>query len=299
MQETEVQSGLDNKVTLDTEQTITGNKTFNNLIISSNGKWQNGFNWYNPDILGGTAPSNTVFYTINFRNSDDTRSGLVEHNVSSTNISTTKLVAISNVNNSTNCEMGVRVDDSNNAYTFAPTPSTSDNSTKIATTAFVKAQNYITSDDCARLKSCMVGQSGSSTTNPWYKVASVPCRSANWDPQITFLVEQTYNAHSFGILRLHLRSNGSSIWDTNACTIRWLVNSGFNTSQFVLVLPTTASSTAELWTSVPIGYTFRRFSVMSEGIRTAAYQNNWTLYNASSAGQAASITTSGTQIESS
>lgn len=181
----------------------------------------------------------------------------------------------------------------------APTAAVSTNNTQIATTAFVKNQNYITSNDYARLKSCMVMQSSSTSTNPWYKVCSVLCNVENWDPQITFLVEQTYGSHAFGILRLHLRTNGSKVLDPNVCTITWLINSGFATNEFVLVLPTAASSTAELWTSIPAAWVGRRFSVLSEGTRTDAYQNNWTLYNASSAGQAASITTSGTQIVSS
>lgn len=68
----------------------------------------------------------------------------------------------------------------------------------------------------------------------------------------------------------------------------------------MVIIPTTAaSSTAELWTSIPTAWVGKRFSVLSEGTRTDAYQNNWTLYNASSAGQSASITTSGTQIVSS
>lgn len=181
----------------------------------------------------------------------------------------------------------------------APTAAVSTNNTQIATTAYVKNQNYITSNDYARLKSCMVMQSSSTSTNPWYKVCSVLCNGVNWDPQITFLVEETYGSHNFGILRLHLRTNGNKILDTNASTIKWLINSGFTTNQFVLVLPTASSSTAELWTSIPAAWVGRRFSVLSEGTRTDAYQNNWTLYNASSAGQAASITTSGTQIVSS
>lgn len=146
-------------------------------------------------------------------------------------------------------------------------------------------------------RSCMVGQSGSSTTNPWYKVATIACTTANWDPQITFLVEQTYYQHNFGILRIHIRTNGSKVIDTSATTIKWLVNYGFTVGDFVLACPTAASSTAELWTKIGGGYIFRRFVVLSEGTRTDTSMI-WTLLNASSAGQAASITTSGTQITS-
>ena len=276
----------------------------------------------------------------------------------------------------------------NGVYTTAPTPATSDNSTQIATTAFVKAQGYSTTDSKTNMvvssasgtfpmlfvptnnatatinsgqtyfgtgikanpststiiastfsgslsgnatsatafsaakavtltgavtgtvsstagwsvptiwRSCMVGQSGSGTSNPWYKVATIACTTANWDPQITFLVEQTYNTHCIGILRVHIRTGSTKVIDTNVTTIKWLLNSGFTAADFVLVCPTAASSTAELWTKIALGYTYRRFVVLSEGTRTDTSMR-WTLLNASSAGQAASITTSGTQKASS
>ena len=144
-----------------------------------------------------------------------------------------------------------------------------------------------------------VGQNSHTTTNPWYKVCSVLCNVENWDPQITFLVEQTYYTHAFGILRIHLRTNSSKVLDPNVCTIKWLINSEFAVDQFVLVLPTEASSTAELWTNIPYAWTGRRFSVLSEGNRIDAYKKIWQLYETRSPGQAASITTSGTQIVSS
>jgi hypothetical protein len=46
-------------------------------------------------------------------------------------------------NTDTNAQIGVGFDGSGNWFTYAPTPATSDASTKIATTAFVKAQGYI------------------------------------------------------------------------------------------------------------------------------------------------------------
>ena len=47
--------------------------------------------------------------------------------------------------NGDNASVRVGYDASGNAYTYAPTPATADNSTQIATTAFVKAQGYLTS----------------------------------------------------------------------------------------------------------------------------------------------------------
>ena len=147
-------------------------------------------------------------------------------------------------------------------------------------------------------RSCLVGQSGSSATNPWYKFATIACTTANWDPQITFLVESTYSLFAVGILTAHIRTNGSKVIDTNASKLKWIVNFGFTVADFVLVCPTAASSTAELWVKIGGGYQYRRFTVLSEGTRTDT-SIRWTLLNAASAGQAASITTSGTQIVSS
>ena len=146
-------------------------------------------------------------------------------------------------------------------------------------------------------RSCMVGQSGSSTTNPWYKVASISLPDANSDSIIDFLVEDTYSSHKYGILKVHIRTDGNKVVQTSATELSWLIHTGFTLSDFVLVCPTTASPKCELWTRVATGYMKRRFVVISEGDRN--YTNTkWELFNSSSAGQAASITTAGTQIVS-
>lgn len=146
-------------------------------------------------------------------------------------------------------------------------------------------------------RSCMVGQSGSSTTNPWYKVASISLPEANSDSIIDFLVEDTYSSHKYGILKVHIRTDGNKVVQTSATELSWLIHTGFTLSDFVLVCPTTAAPKCELWTRVATGYMKRRFVVISEGDRN--YTNTkWELFNASSAGQAASITTAGTQIVS-
>lgn len=147
-------------------------------------------------------------------------------------------------------------------------------------------------------RSCMIGQSSSTTTNLWYKVATYTSTVANDDGEITFLVEDTYNSRNYGILKAHLRTNGSKIRSVNECYLHWLVCGAYNLSDFVFVVPTTASPTVELWTKIEAGYTYRRFTVLSEGNRTATQTNKWTLLDASSAGQNDSITTTGEQIVS-
>ena len=146
-------------------------------------------------------------------------------------------------------------------------------------------------------RSCMVGQSTSTATNPWYKVATIAVTTANDDIIADFLVDDTYNSHKYGILKLHIRTDGSKIVTTGATELSWLCHTGYVLDNFVLVCPTTASPTCELWTKVDLGWMFRRFTVLSEGSRTAT-SIRLTLLNASSAGQKASISTAGTQIKS-
>lgn len=146
-------------------------------------------------------------------------------------------------------------------------------------------------------RSCMVGQSGSSTTNPWYKVASISLPEANSDSIIDFLVEDTYSSHTYGILKVHIRTDGNKVVQTSATELSWLIHTGFTLSDFVLVCPTTSASKCELWTRIATGWMKRRFVVISEGDRNYTH-TKWELFNASSAGQAASITTAGTQIVS-
>lgn len=143
-------------------------------------------------------------------------------------------------------------------------------------------------------RSCLVGQSGSTTTNPWYKFASFTVNTANDDIEAVFLVDSTYATHWSGILRAHVRTNGDKTITVGNCTLAWLVHTGFTPADFVMVIPTAASGTVELWTKIATAWRFVRFTVLSEGSRTTT-NARWTLYNASSAGQQASIPTAGTQ----
>lgn len=146
---------------------------------------------------------------------------------------------------------------------------------------------------------CIAGQSGSSYTNPWYKVATVNLDINNHDSRITFLVENTYGSHASGILHIHIRTDDDKkVQFYGATEVYWLVNHGFTLSDFVLVCPTTASPTCELWTNIDQAYMFRSFTVLSEGNRYDQV-NEWTLLNSHMEGQSASITTIGTQIISS
>ena len=105
-----------------------------------------------PDIVKGTNPSEIKFWTLancdkNGVDYANNMLGVVETSLIANGIVSTYMRAIKNEAGSTaNGTLGIAYDTTNNyAYTFAPTPATADNTTKIATTAFVKAQGYLTS----------------------------------------------------------------------------------------------------------------------------------------------------------
>jgi len=129
---------LSDYVTLDTVQSITNKKSFSHVIINSDGSWQNGFKFINPKLTTEDPPSSSAFNTINYYGANNIRTGCVENYVSTTNDTFTKLVAIQHSSSASgSCELGVKVLADGTKQTFAPTPATADNSTQIATTAFV------------------------------------------------------------------------------------------------------------------------------------------------------------------
>ena len=105
----------------------------------------------NTNVTKGTAPSGNQYWGIDFYGSDmdnyNKRIGMLETTLDSNNVATTAIRAYNCTTNTNtgNCSITVNVDDSGNAYTSAPTPAAGDNSTKIATTAFVntKAGKYL------------------------------------------------------------------------------------------------------------------------------------------------------------
>lgn len=93
-------------------------------------------------ITKGTTNATTYRGTVewygNTRSQWKDRLGMLEFSVTS-NKSTAQLVAynVTTAENTNTCAIGATVDASGNAATFAPTPAAGDNSTKIATTAWV------------------------------------------------------------------------------------------------------------------------------------------------------------------
>lgn len=153
----------------------------------------------------------------------------------------------------------------------------------------------------------LVGQSGSTSTNPWYKFASADLTVGNTDYDIIFAVRQTYyKINDVGILKAHVRADSTIKYAISS--FGWLsVSSSINPSDFVLAYKNTTVTNAdnttsnvlkvELWVKCSTPYAMWHFDVISEGSRVSN-NNFWSLYTTMSAGSQASIPSDYTQIES-
>lgn len=141
---------------------------------------------------------------------------------------------------------------------------------------------------------CVVGLSGNDITKPWFKVASCQLTGKHKDATINFLVENIFGTRLVGILNIHIRTGESITFTNDECNIQWLANPGFTLSDFVLVLPTDTSPTAELWTRVYSTWGCRNFLVLSEGTANSN-EKVWTLYPSYVEQSNSDITTVGTR----
>ena len=157
-------------------------------------------------------------------------------------------------------------------------------------------QNKIVSaalDTKRPLRQCIVGQSGSTITNPYYKFASISVSQGYYNPTITFKVSTCYGDKStkLGILTAHFRTAPNGYFDSGELVWEYAV-SGIDNTKFMLVHNTNTKPTVvELWAKIDISYTYFHFEVMFEGLQNANKFGLWTLYNVSSAGSAEAVTT--------
>ena len=98
-------------------------------------------------ITRGTAPSSAQTFGIAFSDNNNKYIGNVYGQYATDKSTYVGLYAYkgTTTSNGDNAYLRIGYDASGNVYTSAPTPATTDNSTQIATTAFVKAQGYLTS----------------------------------------------------------------------------------------------------------------------------------------------------------
>ena len=141
-------------------------------------------------------------------------------------------------------------------------------------------------------RGCIVGQSTSTTTNPYYKVASASVSATYTDYSITFKVSACYGDSNtkLGILTAHFRTNSSGYLDNAQLTWEYAAG-GIDTSKFMLAYNTGASPTVvELWAVCDSAYQQLHFDVISEGTRAARSTGLWTLYSTVSAGSQSGVT---------
>lgn len=142
--------GNEDFVTLSTDQTITGTKTFNKQISIDTNDYDVRFLAKLNNLTLGTLPTSNVF--VGFRSYDSLNKEFANINCSYNTKGRISSNFYVNNQNGVIGRLGIYIDkDGSEAYTIAPTPATSDNSTKIATTEFVKAQGYVSSTNTKSL----------------------------------------------------------------------------------------------------------------------------------------------------
>ena len=142
--------GNEDFVTVNTDQTITGTKTFNKQISIDTNDYDVRFLAKFNNLTLGTLPTSNVF--VGFRSCDSLNKEFANINCSYTTQGRISSNFYVNNQNGVVGRLGIYIDkDGSKAYTIAPTPATDDNSTKIATTEFVKAQGYVSSTNTRSL----------------------------------------------------------------------------------------------------------------------------------------------------
>lgn len=120
------------------DETVNGSKTFvSTLQITTNPVYKRS------DITKGTNPESTrswqLFYTDKNGTGDANTLGKIATYIESSGLVSTSMYAFKNESGTANARISVYYPSTGNPYTYAPTPATSDNSTKIATTAYVQS----------------------------------------------------------------------------------------------------------------------------------------------------------------
>ena len=117
-------------------------------------------------------------------------------------------------------------------------------------------------------RGCSVGQSSSTSTNPWYKFADITVDSSYVDKHIIFFVYSSYSDSSnmMGILKAHVRTSSTGTFDVGE--LKWLVrSSSITNADFVLAYNNTSPAKVELWCKCDVGYRGYHFDVIAEGDR--------------------------------
>lgn len=148
-------------------------------------------------------------------------------------------------------------------------------------------------------RGCSVGQSSSTSANPWYKFADITVDSSYVDKHIIFFVYSSYSDSSnmMGILKAHVRTSSTGTFDVGE--LKWLVrSSSITNADFVLAYNNTSPAKVELWCKCDVGYRGYHFDVIAEGDRGSRSTRIWNLYNTWTAGSEAEPTPDFEQVTS-
>lgn len=174
-----------------------------------------------------------------------------------------------------------------------------------ATMTFVYDGTQYRLEDNVRTRSAHVGQTGNTanvTGKPWYKFASVVAYATNTDYYATFRVECYPSNDRTGVLKVRIRTDGSSYITPSSCAIYWdslSNNMATHLTDFVIAYKaSTANSTVELWCKVAEAWGSYNFTLLSESTRVQTDTANWTLYYQHTDGGSAAVTSGYTTIAS-
>ena len=159
--------------------------------------------------------------------------------------------------------------------------------------------SYLNSTDTTTRRCCVVGQTGNSTSRPYYTFAHIIANGPNMDREITFKVSTGFsNTEATGILRAHLRTNSDSCIDS--AQLYWeYANTGIEESNFILAYSTEVNPTVELWVKCDWAWMMYHFEVIQEIARDESYLDpKWILQNCCQEGYADSPTNGYTQVPS-
>ena len=168
------------------------------------------------------------------------------------------------------------------------------NTVQVAWDAYFDKDVYVKNKP-VRVKRCVCGQNGNSDENPWHKFASVTAKELNEDMRISLKITFAYGSVTrFGTLNAFIRTENANAGNAYQ-RLEFESDTGLDASNFVLAYSGTGvGAVYELWVKLS-AYRFCQFEVLSESSRMA-FVDRWTLYDGISLGEAATPTSSYTQI---
>jgi len=212
----------DEKVDLESNQTIDGRKTFTSNPYVSNSEPRVFLN--STDVTRGTAPSSKEVTSINFQDANGDWYGYVQ-GVYDTNKSTKVIIGAKksiNSSDSSSVMISVGYDGSGNPYTYAPTPSdtTTTSGTQMATTGWVNSTNnnvvHRTGDETIAGTKTFTNVPIVSRSNPYVVFSNMGItKGTNPSESRNYVITCSYNNSSsvydaIGRFEVALRTNGTT-----------------------------------------------------------------------------------------